>query len=59
MNDFFFAWQIQDEAGNNINFSNILYPNFFYSSYKNNNSIYLTHDKCNKFKKFNNFEIIT
>ena len=53
LNKFFFAWQIQDEAGNNINFSNILYPNFFYSSYKNNNSIYLNHDKCNKFNETN------
>ena len=56
LNDFFLAWQIQDELGNNINFSNILYPHFFYSSYKNSDEILIDHDKCNKFQKINLLE---
>ena len=53
LNKFFFAWQIQDVEGNNINFTNILYPHLIYISYKNNNSSYISYDKCNKFQEIN------
>ena len=56
LSNFFFAWQIQDDEGNNIDFSNVLYPHFFYSSYKNNAKTLLKYDKCSNFQEINLIE---
>ena len=49
MNDLFFAWRIEGIYGNEINFTNILYPSIGYYSYKTENSVQVKFEKCRNF----------
>ena len=49
MNDFFFAWRIEGIYGNEINFTNILYPTIGYYSYKTEEVTLLKYEKCKNF----------
>ena len=62
MDNLFFAWHIEGIYGEEINFTNILYPYIGYYSYKTEKAIKVNYDKCKYFnlsfdipKDINNF----
>ena len=62
MDNLFLAWNIEGIYGDEINFTNILFPNIGYYSYKTEKEIKITFDRCKNFnlsfnipKDINNF----
>ena len=49
MSDLFFAWRIEGIYGNEINFTDVLYPTIGYYSYKNEEVIKVKYEKCKNF----------
>ena len=47
--DLFFAWRIEDYSNEEINYTNILFPLFTYTSYKTGNQEDLIYEKCKNF----------
>ena len=49
MDNLFFAWRIEGVYGEEINFTDILYPHIGYYSYKTGNEIQINYERCENF----------